>query len=161
MTSNPQREIVFGYTAMWQLAAVDAWLDEKAGVAYQGEPGQLPQDWARVAKVCEEIGEAFEEISKLSDATPSDYARLSSVAQKAGNAVGLVIGMTGQNPRKGVSNTEEDLLKELADCWCAAMFAIQHFTKDSMRTEKILQQSLTKAYMRTTGAENVVKPNEA
>jgi hypothetical protein len=147
-------QLMFDSATLWLIDVIDTFLDEKAGTPYQGAHGALPQDWARVAKVCEEIGEAFEEIAKLTDATPSDYARLSSVAQRAGNAVSIVIGMTGQNPRKGISNTEEELLKELADCWCASVFAIQHFTKDSTRTEEILQQSLNKAYMRTTGSED-------
>lgn len=98
---------------------IDKWLDEKAGIAYQAHP--LGQDWARVAKVGEELGEAISEL----------------------------ILATGQNPRKGIDpEAGQRLLDELADTAFTAIFAIQHFTKDPYRTREILQHKLRTIYQR-------------
>lgn len=87
---------------------LDAHLDRDVAERYQGQP--LAQDWARVAKVVEEAGEAIAEL----------------------------IGMTGQNPRKGITSDEDKLLGELADVALTGIYAMQHFTKDSTRTLDLL-----------------------
>jgi hypothetical protein len=97
---------------------VDAHLDSAVGVAYEDEP--LAHRWARVTKVCEEAGEVWRALSKL----------------------------TGENPRKGVCGTEGDLLGELGDTASAAICAIQHLTKDPARTWAVVSAALIKARAR-------------
>jgi hypothetical protein len=87
---------------------LDRWLDENVSAAYQAQP--LAQDWARVGKVIEELGEAIQ----------------------------ALIGCTGQNPRKGHTNNLEDMLDEVADTIITGYLAIQHFTKDIDRTEQVV-----------------------
>lgn len=80
---------------------MDEWLDGNVSAAYQDQP--LAQDWARVAKVAEELGEA----------------------------IAVLISITRQNPRKQDQGyTAQDLVTELADVALTAMYAIQHFRKD-------------------------------
>lgn len=87
---------------------LDDWIDRETSDSYTGN--SLASDWGRVAKVAEECGEA----------------------------VAALIGSTGQNPRKGVTCTKEDLLEELADIVITALCAIQHFTKDEEETDLIV-----------------------
>jgi hypothetical protein len=101
---------------------VDEWLDSDVAAEYRAQP--LSQDWARVAKVAEEVGEAID----------------------------ALIGCTGQNPRKGHYGEPEDLLAELADVAVTGMFAIQHFTKDNARTASVIMASLEKAAGRAAEA---------
>lgn len=85
---------------------VDAWLDGLVGQEYKDQP--LAQDWARVSKVAEELGEAVQ----------------------------VLISITRQNPRKAaevIPYTRDDLVKELADTALTAIYAIQHFLKDEER----------------------------
>jgi NTP pyrophosphatase (non-canonical NTP hydrolase) len=104
---------------------IDFHLDDKVSQEYKDQP--LAQDWARIGKVIEELGEA---ISKL-------------------------IGYTGQNPRKGVYAEKEEMLKELADVAFTAIFAIQHFTKDTGTTSYILENKLEYIAARISkGGEN-------
>jgi len=91
---------------------IDQWLDAKTSPEYRDMA--LAQDWARVAKLSEEVGEA----------------------------VSALIGTTGQNPRKGYYAGMEELLSELADCAWTAVTAIQHFTKDRTLTGKVLADRL-------------------
>lgn len=100
-------------TIDWQaVETVDAWLDAAVAAHYQGQP--LAQDYARVAKATEETGEA----------------------------IAALIGATGQNPRKGVTHTMQDVTDELADVAMTAILAIQHFTKNASVTRQILRAKL-------------------
>lgn len=97
------------------LKDVDEWLDREVSIEYQVAP--LAQDWARVSKVIEELGEAIAEL----------------------------ILYTGQNPRKPTDfEARGRMLKELADVACTAVLAIQHFTKDEDETEKIVNDNWAK-----------------
>ena len=83
---------------------VDSRLDAKVSDSYKDEP--LAQDWARVAKITEEAGEAID----------------------------ALIGITGQNPRKNFYGTQEHLFDELCDVALTGLYALQHFTKDGTKT---------------------------
>jgi hypothetical protein len=102
------------------VTAVDEWLDNNVSEDYANQP--LAQDWARISKVIEEIGEAISEL----------------------------ISFTGQNPRKS-RNTDayKNMLAELADTAMTAIYAIQHFTKDSLTTGEILAKAQDKHLSRT------------
>ena len=104
-----------------ELDAIDRHLDEHVGERYKVAP--LAQDWARIAKVVEEAGEAFDEF----------------------------ILWTEQNPRKvqrGDTSTREKVLEELADTAITAMLAITHFTKDGNETLKLVRDKLTATWAR-------------
>jgi len=94
----------------------DIWLDSTVSPIYQEQP--LAQDWARVAKMTEEIGEAIAEL----------------------------IGFTGQNPRKPKTNNGEPdaMLLEIADAVITGILGIQHFTKDEWTTQMILRSAISK-----------------
>jgi hypothetical protein len=85
----------------------------------------LAQHWARVAKTSEEIGEAIAQL----------------------------ILWTGQNPRKPRNpGAYDDMLSELADTALTGILAIQHFTKDTARTDGYLNAALTKIVGRAIDA---------
>ncbi|WP_405971683.1 MazG-like family protein [Streptomyces sp. NBC_00988] len=54
--------------------------------------------------------------------------RLMKVVEEAGEASAAYIGMTGQNPRKGVTQTRADVADELCDVIIAAAVALHAFT---------------------------------
>lgn len=91
-----------------QIEWMDKHLDADVAEAYKDMP--LAQDWARCAKISEEAGEVID----------------------------ALIGITGQNPRKGVYGSEEDLFKELCDVALTALYGLQHFTKDVEGTLALL-----------------------
>ena len=101
--------------AIMHVRDVDAHLDANTAQPYRDQP--LAGHWARVTKVCEEAGEVWAALSKL----------------------------TGENPRKGVCGTEDELLGELGDTAMAAMCAVQHLTKDTERTQAVLAAAINKA----------------
>jgi hypothetical protein len=50
--------------------------------------------------------------------------RMLKLTEEAGEAAGAWIGLLGQNPRKGVTHTREDVAAELADAAFTALVAI-------------------------------------
>ncbi|KOT94561.1 hypothetical protein ADK70_12735 [Streptomyces rimosus subsp. pseudoverticillatus] len=50
--------------------------------------------------------------------------RILKVSEEAGEVAKAVIGMTGQNPRKGVTHTVEDVADELCDVAITALTAL-------------------------------------
>ncbi len=105
---------------LW-LSRIDEHLDAEVGQRYKDEP--LAQDWARVTKVSEEVGEAIAEL----------------------------ILWTQQNPRKvlrGDTGSRDGLLKELADVVITGALGMQHFTKDARETLRILEGALHLTYLR-------------
>lgn len=91
-----------------ELSQVDVWLDDQVSDIYHRQP--LAQDWARVSKIGEELGEAINEL----------------------------ILLTGQNPRKQQTDSLDPLLNELADVACTALLAMLHFTKDDAKVGVVM-----------------------
>lgn len=116
----------------WQdVQYIDEWLDSKVSPAYQEQP--LAQDWARLSKVSEELGEAIQEF----------------------------IGLTGQNPRKGVTSSEPQFLEEVADTLITALLCMQHFTKDTWVTREIIRSRIERTAKRARVSMNDVRPPDS
>lgn len=94
------------------IMALDEWLDREVSYLYKVQP--LAQDWARLAKIGEEYGEA----------------------------VNAFIGVTGQNPRKGIFGSEDDVDQELVDVALTAILCLQHRTKDVRTTQTIIEERM-------------------
>ncbi|MEV5508478.1 MazG-like family protein [Streptomyces orinoci] len=56
--------------------------------------------------------------------------RLMKLAEEAGEVMQAYIGMTGQNPRKGVTHQRADVAAELCDVIITAATALHRFTDD-------------------------------
>lgn len=54
--------------------------------------------------------------------------RLLKLSEEAGEVAQAYIGMTGQNPRKGVTHTATDVAGELCDVVITALVALHDFT---------------------------------
>ncbi|MEU8867113.1 MazG-like family protein [Streptomyces umbrinus] len=54
--------------------------------------------------------------------------RLLKVVEEAGEASAAYIGLTGQNPRKGITQTPRDVADELCDVIIAAAVALHAFS---------------------------------
>jgi len=122
----------------------------------------MAQDWARVAKIGEEMGEAIQELTLLTgqvaasyQAQPmaQDWARVAKIGEEMGEAIQELSLLTGQNPRKPIdSNAYDRLLMELADTAMTGVYAIQHFTKDIEQTQAIMAAAQEKHYKRLCDA---------
>ena len=62
------------------------------------------------------------------DPEAHSWRRTAKVAEEAGEAVAALIGMTGANPRKGVTHSGDEVVQELADVALSALTAIDFHT---------------------------------
>lgn len=74
--------------------------------------------------------------------------RLMKIGEEFGEVVSAYIGMTGQNPRKGVTHTMDDLTAELCDVIVTAMVALASLAGDADQAEQVINQHLTKRFTR-------------
>jgi hypothetical protein len=100
------------------LSEVDKWLDEYVAVEYSQQP--KAQDWARISKVGEELGEAIQ----------------------------AFISATGQNPRKPRTDDLLPVLDELADTALTSILAMLHFTKQPSLVGRLLTDKTRKIAVR-------------
>ena len=64
--------------------------------------------------------------------------RIMKIAEESGEAVAAYIGLTGQNPRKGVTASADDLVGELCDVVLAALVALATVTGGTPQAESRL-----------------------
>ncbi|MFF5055955.1 MazG-like family protein [Micromonospora sp. NPDC000663] len=74
--------------------------------------------------------------------------RILKLTEEAGEASAAWIGLLGQNPRKGVTHTREDVAAELADVALTALVAIESLGLDA---QTILDTSARKVRSRLAG----------
>lgn len=60
------------------------------------------------------------------DDEAATWGRLAKIGEEFGEVIAAFIGYTGQNPRKGVTHTRLDVLKELLDVAVTALAAAEH-----------------------------------
>lgn len=138
----------------WQaIEQVDAWLDR--GVARQYKDQPLAQDWARLSKVIEELGEALEHVQGIS---PEDHARLSAISVSLGKSVSTLIGATGQNPRKGVTHSQDDVVNEVLDVVMTGLLCAQHMLKNSSTVRMRFRAKQERTYLRMLESERKIEP---
>ncbi|MGW4798243.1 MazG-like family protein [Nonomuraea sp. NPDC004297] len=69
--------------------------------------------------------------------------RLLKLVEEAGEVASAYIGMTGQNPRKGVTHSREDVAGELCDVLVTALVALGTITGTAETARAALDQHLT------------------
>ena len=62
------------------------------------------------------------------DREAATWGRLAKLTEEAGEVIAAYIGVTGQNPRKGVSHDMVEVEKELLDVALTALAAYEHVT---------------------------------
>lgn len=66
------------------------------------------------------------------------WGRIAKVQEEAGEVVSALIGVTGQNPRKGVTHSMDDVANELLDVAVTALVAYEHVTGNRAESEQAL-----------------------
>jgi NTP pyrophosphatase (non-canonical NTP hydrolase) len=74
--------------------------------------------------------------------------RMLKLSEEVGEVAQAVIGATGQNPRKGITHTWEDVQGELCDVVITALVALRTLTPD---TREVFTRHLAKVTGRSLG----------
>jgi NTP pyrophosphatase (non-canonical NTP hydrolase) len=108
-------------------------------VLYHRCPGirKLPEEMDLPERISDHLGKMsgwidnFNE-DRLDGAPDSEtitWGRLAKIIEEAGEVVEAYIGATGQNPRKGVTKTMDDVAEELLDVAVTALGAYAHLQR--------------------------------
>jgi hypothetical protein len=81
-------------------------------------------------------------------------ARIKKITEEAGEATAAYLGITGQNPRKGVTATADDLAGELCDVVLAALVALATITDGTPHAESRLAQHVAWRSVRLRALRN-------
>jgi NTP pyrophosphatase (non-canonical NTP hydrolase) len=71
------------------------------------------------------------------------WRRCSKVAEEVGEAFDALGGMIGENPRKGVTHTRDELINELLDVALAALGAVEHLTGNEGASTHLLDRRVS------------------
>lgn len=82
--------------------------------------------------------------------------RVLKLSEEVGEAAQAVIGATGQNPRKGVSHTWEDVRGELCDVAITALVALRTLTPEA---ETVFAGHLARVAKRSSGRAGGAGPD--
>lgn len=82
------------------------------------------------------------------DSEAITWGRLAKVSEESGEVIAAYIGMTGQNPRKGVVNSADDVRKELLDVAVTALAAHEHMTGNMGMTRVAFEEHMKYLYDR-------------
>ena len=83
--------------------------------------------------------------------------RILKLSEEVGEVSEAVIGATGQNPRKGVTHTWDDVQAELCDVVITALVALRTLTPD---TQQVFTHHLARVMERSLGPSAVVHPQD-
>ncbi|MET8446364.1 MazG-like family protein [Streptomyces sp. NPDC005209] len=81
--------------------------------------------------------------------------RMLKLSEEVGEVAEAVIGATGQNPRKGVTHTWDDVQAELCDVVITALVALRTLTPD---TREVFARHLARMTGRSLGPSGAVHP---
>ncbi|MFI7020489.1 MazG-like family protein [Streptomyces sp. NPDC050164] len=102
-----------------------------------------PDLWAAVETLWEWLGS-----HRPIEGREGVLLRILKLSEEVGEVAEAVIGATGQNPRKGVTHTWDDVQSELCDVVITALVALRSLTPDS---REVFAQHLERVTRRSSG----------
>ncbi|MGW3105231.1 MazG-like family protein [Streptomyces sp. NPDC001100] len=100
---------------------------------------------------------AWVDTNRPLDGRESLLLRILKLSEEVGEVSEAVIGVTGQNPRKGVTHTWDDVQAELCDVVITALIALRTLTPD---TQEVFTRHLARVMERSLGPSAVVHPQD-
>ena len=89
------------------------------------------------------------------DSEAATWGRISKVSEECGEVIATFIGVTGQNPRKGVTHDIDDVIEELLDVAVTALCAVEHLTGSRAESVDRLDSKVERVVVRA-GLEEAV-----
>ncbi|ELS52814.1 MazG-like family protein [Streptomyces viridochromogenes] len=100
--------------------------------------------WASIDDLC-----AWLDTNRPTGGEEGMLLRMLKLSEEVGEVAEAVIGATGQNPRKGVTHTWEDVQGELCDVVITALIALRTLTPD---TREVFTRHLARVKERSLGS---------
>lgn len=89
------------------------------------------------------------------------WGRVAKIGEEHGEVIEAMIGLTGQNPRKGVTHGKNELIAELLDVAITALGAIEHVTEHRGDVMEMFKDKLAYVVQRAGHHGLVRQPRQA
>jgi hypothetical protein len=99
-----------------------------------------------------DLSEWFDEHNAGRSESEQMLARAIKVGEENGEMVAEIIGMTGQNPRKGVISDKEKVIKEALDVALTALGFVEHMLGNSGDSFERFHEHIAVVHARMQGA---------
>jgi NTP pyrophosphatase (non-canonical NTP hydrolase) len=76
------------------------------------------------------------------------WGRVAKVGEEHGEVIAALVGATGQNPRKGVTHTLDDVEAELLDVALTALCAVEHLNANEGASMGLLAEKVRRVFDR-------------
>ncbi len=105
----------------------------------------------------QETADQLAALSQRIDTSPANAARdpeaclwgrVTKVGEEHGEVIAALIGVTGQNPRKGVTHTLDDVEAELLDVALTALCAVEHLNSNEGASMGLLAEKVRRVFDR-------------
>lgn len=110
-----------------------------------------------MAKRIQELSIWIDSYNREKPATLQLWERCGKLMEESGEVGSALIGLLGQNPRKGVTHSREDLISELSDVAITALGAIEHITGNQGESVEILKAHVR--YVHSRALDDWPAPN--
>jgi hypothetical protein len=100
----------------------------------------------KLAAISSWIDEAPANVTREAEAAL--WARVGKVGEEFGETIQALIGTTGQNPRKGVTHSMDDVVAELLDTALTAACAVEHITGNHGHALAMLSMKIDAVFQR-------------
>ena len=111
-----------------------------------------PELWSGIDDLC-----TWVEAGQPVDGREGLLLGMLKLSEEVGEVAEAVIGATGQNQRKGVTHTWDDVQAELCDVVITALVALRMLTPD---TQEVFTRHLARVMERSLGPSAVVHPQD-
>lgn len=95
-----------------------------------------------------DISSWLDEQNAHRDPEARTWGRLAKIAEEGGEVIANYIGATGQNPRKGVTRTTEDVIDELLDVAITSLGAVEHMAGNDGTSISRFESKLRQVWLR-------------
>ena len=76
------------------------------------------------------------------------WGRLAKITEESGEVIAAYIGATGQNPRKGITHTRQDVEEELLDVAVTALGALEYLRGHRGDARQLLDEKILRVATR-------------
>lgn len=123
--------------------------EARAHLAQAGDTGGEDPAWAAAtSREVVALSAWLDDANADRPAEAESWARIAKITEEAGEVVAAYIGLTGQNPRKGVTHTRDDVQDELLDVVVTALAALEHLRGHDARSLGLLRERLARTLVR-------------
>lgn len=124
-----------------------------AGTADNAEPKSIQELSEAASADLVSLSQWIDAGNAHRDSEAVTWGRLAKLTEESGEVIAAYIGASGQNPRKGITHSIEDVFSELLDVAVTALGAFEHLDGHRGRALDELDSKIGKVWLRAAASD--------